>query len=521
MKFFKFALMALILVGCGSAGRKQSGDLKKFVQAGQLKQAEAFVESEKFYPEEKDRLLKYLELGMIQYMNGNFFQALQTFDKAKDLSDKLFTVSVSKKVTSAVSNDNYDNYYGEKFERSMIRFYQSLIHLKLSEVGKYEAHEVISRDGNGKVIGKKPVAEKVLSDQEKRRHLSMASNVLIEWNALLDNYKSTTGGKVTYKADLLAAVYGAFVWEQLGKRTRAINLYKEAKKILFRNYNILETYNLKSKKFKSDFSKLPNMPEKKVKAQYVQETAHAKMLNKYIDERIAELKKGKKDNLHVLLEKGFITPKKANKIDIPLPITVGKYKSAGGNFVKFCVNALGMASGAAPKIYFELPEIPFEPVDGAYIIHVQSGGKTVLKKQLAVVNPLANLATLILDEKSSSISAKTGARVAGKHAAALFAAYGTYQATKKKVGDFFAMSAASLAYAGANKAIESSERADLRNWSLLPHHFRITSLDLKPGTYELLLEKRVGNQQLMSKLGSVTLTPENEKTAKLVTFRTY
>ncbi|MCR9204975.1 MAG: hypothetical protein NXH75_10380, partial [Halobacteriovoraceae bacterium] len=121
MKFLKIALLALLLVGCGTAGRKQSGELKKFVKAGQLKKAETYVESEKFYPEEKDRLLKYLELGSIQYLNNNFYQALRTFDKAKELSDKLFTVSVSKKVKSAVSNSNYDNYYGEKFERSMIR----------------------------------------------------------------------------------------------------------------------------------------------------------------------------------------------------------------------------------------------------------------------------------------------------------------------------------------------------------------------------------------------------------------
>lgn len=512
--------MAIILVGCGTAGRKQSGELKKFVKTGEFQKAESFVESEKFYPEEKDRLLKYLELGMIQYMNGNYYQSLKTFDKARDLSDKLFTVSISKKVTAAVSNDNYDNYYGEKFERSMIRYYQALNHLMLSQVGKYEAHTVIERDGDKKEVARKTIPEKVLSLQEQDKHRNMTSNVLIEWNALLDNYKSTTGGKVGYKSDLLASVFGAFVWEQLGKRTRAVNLYKQAKDILFKNFNLLETYNLKSKAFKSDFSKLSNMPLAKVKKDYVQETAHARMLNKFIDERIAELGKRKKDNLMVLIENGFITPKKAFKVDIPLPFT-GRYKSAGGNFMKFCVNALGMATGSIPKIYFELPEIPYEPVTGQFVLHVQKDGKTIKKKQLAVVNPLANLATLIMDEKSFSTKTKIGTRVAGKHIAALFAAYGTYQATKKKVGDFFAMSAASLAYAGANKAIEASERADLRTWSLLPHHFRVTSLDLPVGEYDILLERLGGPQVTMTKLGKVSLTKENEKVAKLATFRAY
>lgn len=518
MKFLKVAFLVLLLASCGTGGRKQHGKLKKMVKSGDFAGAKSYVESEKFFPEEESRLLKFVEMGTIQYLNGQYYQALQSFDKAKDLSDKLFTVSISKKAKAAVTNSNYDNYYGEKFERSMIRYYQSLCHYALSQVGEYEAHEIKMRDKEGKVTSTKKIPVKKLTPKEKKFHLSGAKNVLIEWNSLLDNYKSTTGGEVTYKDDLLAKVYGGFIHEQMGTnrdRQIAIDLYKAAKKVLFRNFNALETYNKKSKKFRGDFKKLPNMPEAKVKANYVDPTVHAKSLIKYLDERIKTLEKGQKTNFFVMIEDGFVTPKKAKKFDFPIP-TNSIPASAGGGFVGFAVKTLGLAAGALPKIYFEMTEIPYEPVRGQYILHVQKDGKTVQKKLMAVVNPLSNLATMLMDETTMSRYAKVGARLAAKHLAALLAAYAIY---KKTPGPGLAKElAAGVSYGAANKAIEASERADLRNWSLLPHHYRLTSMNLKPGTYDLVLERVMGKERTQTKLRSVKIEP---KEPTMVALRAY
>lgn len=516
MKFLKVTFLAFILASCGTGGRKEQEKLKKLVRSGDFAGAKVLVEGEKFFPDKESRLLKLVELGTIQYLNSNYYQALKSFDKAKDLSDKLFTVSISKKAAAAVTNSNFDNYYGEKFERSMIRYYQALTHYALSQVGVYEAHELKMRDKNGKVTKTTKVPEKKLSDKEKRFHLSGAKNVLLEWNSLLDNYKSTTGGQVTYKDDLLAKVFGGFIHEQMGTRRDrqvAIDLYNAAKKILFRNYNALETYNKKSKKFRDDFKKLPNMPMAKVKSDYVAETVHAKGLMMYLDGRIKELKKGQKTNLFVMIEDGFITPKKVKKFDFPIPVD-SVPSSVGGGFIGFAAKTIGAAAGAAPKIYFEMAEIPYEPVKGQYRLLVQQNGKTVKKKLMAVVNPLANLATMIMDETTISRYAKVGARVAGKHLAALLAAYKISK--EPKLGGSIG---ATLSYMAANKAIEASERADLRNWSLLPHHFRLASLNLKPGTYDLVLERVMGKDQVtQTKLKTVKIDP---KDSTMLAFRTY
>lgn len=521
--WIKYALVisTVLMASCGSTGRKQQLKLRNLVKSGDFKAAESYVKGSKFFPEEESRLLKLVELGTIQYLNNNLYQALKSFDRAKSLSDKLFTVSISKKVKAAVSNDNTDNYYGEKYERSMIRYYQALTHYLLFQTGKYEAHEQVQRDKKGKVVSKKPVAAKELSDKERRFHLNAAKNVLIEWNSLLDNYKATTGGKVAYKDDLLAKVFGAFIHEQLGGRrnlTIARDLYKAAKKVLFRNFNVLATYNALNQKFRKDLKKLPNLPESKVRSDYVKETPNAKALLDYIDERLLSLKKGQKSNLFVMVENGFIQPKKADVVKIPLPFT-GRYRSAGGNFVKFCLNVLGQAYGTMPRIAYEIPRLPYSPIGPNQKLLIQQNGKTIVEKSLAVVNPLSDLAHVIMDEKSSATAAKIGARVAGKHIAALFLAYGTYQAMRKNgTPDAGALFAAGLAYGVSNKAIESSEKADLRSWGLLPHHYRLTSLNLKPGSYDLILYTERGDQSTQKRLKSIEIASNKPQ---IVAFRSY
>lgn len=511
----------LLVVSCGSTGRKQHAQLKKLVKSGDLKGAEAYVKGSKFFPEEESRLLKLVELGTIQYLNNNLYQALQTFDKAKDLSDKLFTVSISKKAAAAVTNSNNDNYYGEKFERSMIRYYQALTHYLLYQTGRYEAHNVSVREKKGKVLSQKEVPEKALTDKEKSFHLNGAKNVLIEWNSLLDNYKATTGGEVAYKDDLLAKIFGGFIHEQLGgrrNRTVARDLYKAAKKVLFRNFNVLKTYNLLNDKFRKDLKKLPNMPLAKVKANYVKETENAKRLLDYLDERLKALKKGQKTNLFVMVENSFIQPKKADVVRFPLPFT-GRYRAAGGGFITFCLNILGQASGTLPRISYEIPRLPYSPVGPDLKLLVQQNGKTIAQKDLAVVNPLSDLAHVLMDEKSGSTAAKIGARVAGKHIAALFVAYGTYKAMRKNgTPDAAALFTAGLTYGASNKAIEVSERADLRSWTLLPHHYRLASLNLKPGTYDLILFTERGDQSTHKKLKTVTI---DSNSPQMVAFRSY
>ncbi|EQC46625.1 hypothetical protein [Bacteriovorax sp. Seq25_V] len=503
-KFLSLLLgLSFVFTGCSTANKQKHQELQKYVREGKFDKGLALVQSKDFYAEENSKLLKLLELGMMHYYNANYYQALKSFDAAKELSDKLFTVSISKKITAAVSNDNEDNYYGEKYERSLIRLYQVFSHLALNDAAKYEAYSVEEMGADKKPVVKL-VPEKSLSEKERRFHLVAARAVLLEWNSILDSYKATSGGKPTYKDDMMAKVFGAFVHERLGSSNDlqiAKGLYVEAKKILLKNFSIYKTYNLKNEDFIKEYSKLHLMNEKDVKAKFLKESDYYNTLNKYLDQRIANLKRKKKDNVYFMISHGFIASKEAKKIDFPLPVaTIPSGISDKGGFIGFSGKVLNAAAGTIPKIYFELPSIPYRPVTTKLFTVVKDeAGKVISKDETALVDPLSEIAYHTLDEQSISNMAKVGARVAGKHLAALGAAYLIYEKQKGSLGEFGAMMLASGSYSAANKGIEYSEKADLRFWATLPSDYRLNSISLPPGKYTVAVVAEVpGGENLLS-----------------------
>ena len=138
--FLSFVLVFSFLLfgGCATTSNQVRNELKQLVQKNQFDKALELVNSDQFYPEKRSRLLKLIETGTIHYLAGNFYQSVKTFSLARDLSEKLFTVSISKKALSMISNSNADNYYGDPYERSIIRFYLSLSHFMLYQSGVYE-----------------------------------------------------------------------------------------------------------------------------------------------------------------------------------------------------------------------------------------------------------------------------------------------------------------------------------------------------------------------------------------------
>lgn len=494
---------SFFLASCSSANKERHKELQKLVREGSFDKGLALVQSKDFYAEKESRLLKLLELGMMNYYTGNFYQALKSFDEAKDLSDKLFTVSISKKITAAVSNDNQDNYYGEKYERSLIRLYQVFAHLALSESPKYESYTFEEMGADKKSIVK-VVPEKILDDKDRRFHLIAARSVLLEWNSILDSYKAESGGKPTYKDDLMAKIFGAFVHERLGSSSDlqiAKNLYIEAKKILLKNFSIYSTYNLKNKDFIDQYSKLHLMNENDVRAKFLKESNYYKTLEKFLDTRISTFSSKDKHNVFFVVSNGFVASKEVNKFEFPIPLgSAPAAISDKGGFVGFVGKVLNVANSSVPKIYFEMPKITYKDEKSKILTVVKNDkGEILSKEETALVDPISEIAFHTLDDKSISDMAKVGARVAAKHLAALGAAFLIYNNQKGKLGDMGAMFLASGSYAAANKGIELTEKADLRFWATLPSDYRLMSVNLKPGKYSVeVINQSQGKEEVMS-----------------------
>jgi hypothetical protein len=143
-----------------------------------------------------------------------------------------------------------------------------------------------------------------------------------------------------------------------------------------------------------------------------------------------------------------------------------------------------VAMGMGSKISFELPMIgTVEKPKLARLQAIDSTGKVVKESPLSVISPISELAAQAINEHSASIAARTAARVAAKHIAALAASAATYEAARHQKNGGLVMLAATLGHAAAVAAINKSERADVRFWSILPSSIRMGNLSLPKGKY--------------------------------------
>jgi tetratricopeptide (TPR) repeat protein len=490
MKKLNYLLIAALVLITGCAGNQKAIiKYRELVQKKDYKSALDVMKGDSIYTDEESRLLKYLELGTLHLYSGEYYQALQNFDKAHDLSDKLFTVSISKKLAGALGNQSADNYYGERYERSLIRYYTILAHYNLYEKGSYEAFTEEIRDAKGKVISTRKVEPVILDESKKRFHLTAAKSVLIEWNSILDDFKKTSAGEVTYKDDLLAKFVGAVLHEKADNSSDkqiALGLYKESKNTIFRYYNSYQSFNTKFKDFNNDYKKLAEMDTGLVQKNYVATTPLSSALLSYSDEQIKGMNNGERDNVYLVWHEGLISSKEIKKYDFPVGLQSAKVTvGTATDFIGFSKHALVIVDQVIPKIQFEMPTIPYRANNEDLKLVVKKAGNIVAEKSGLLVDPLSEMAYYTMDSEATSNLVKVGTRVAAKHLAALGGAYLTYKNLKASMGDGFALISGTAAYNLASRGIAETERADLRSWMTLPNQVRMNSFKLAPGEYEL------------------------------------
>lgn len=470
------------MVSCAHKSRVGTvASLKDAVVRQEFTTAKTIVKSKKFYADEESKLLRLIEMGTIKNLEGDYLGSLKYFDQAKALSDKLFTVSISKKVKAYLSSRLSDNYYGEKFECSHIRFMQVLNHYLLYLNGQND------EKGN-----------EVLDAKARRQHLFSARATVLEWDTLLDRYKGETLGENIFKDDMMAKLFGAIIHLEIGTRTEiniARQLYKDAKKLLFKNYNAYPSYNKLSSKFVDDFEKLHKLSDKKVKDNYIQSSDWANALMSYIDHQLESIKAKKKMNLTVMIGDRFIAPKKAKKIEFPMPLhwipgVIPAEKK--GDFLSYARTMLAVGSAVDPMIKFEIPTIDQTIYPRNYEIEIiDSNGKSE-KKQMILALPYGEVAKQSLDYRMPSIKTAIATRLAAKQLTALASSYLAGRAVKKSSnkdkGEGLGFLTSTLSYVVANQILKNSERADTRHWHLMPANMMIQRFSLSPGEYQINLK---------------------------------
>lgn len=562
-----FLAVLLFLSACSSGGLKDRKQLRDLFRSEQHEEGLKLLSKSDEYKEEKTRLLLYLEQGLLHHDRGNYYQSVLAFEKAKDLSRKLYTKSISKKAKTWVANDQSDNYYGASFERSLMYFYLALNHFLLYQKGEYEGYTVTDKDGKNP----KTIKPKKLTKDERRRELMGARAEILAWDSFLSTLRNEKMGNSVFKNDLMAKTFGALIHEAIGSRNDdqiALQLYKDAKKLLFRNYNGYQSFNKNFVKFKKNFTKLPSMKLGDVEKKYVSRTAYHKQLLNFLNYKILELtrsirpreykkmvklhkptkkvlnalaKQKKRSNLTIVFQRGLIPEKVPEVFYFSLESAFSGKKSksvarfGSAALSAFAAQHLGLLppagnwspGGAAIGVgvaslavgtacfSFELPRVKNALVQGNLILKIYDAKskKLVGQNTMSLINPLGDISEEAVAEDSAWRYTRLGTRLALKHATAIATAFVTYKALKKKMGDYLAKSAAVLEYTAATKLIAASEKADTRYWSLLPHDLRLSNVYLPKGEY--YLEATFKDQKY--KLGNVIIDDPFQK--KIINFR--
>lgn len=560
-------LVSLILFGCASSGGLKTRDLlRRKLQSKQFNESLELLRSSKFYKKKKTKLLFHLEEGLIYHTMGHYSLSNKALDQSREIYKKLYTESIKGKIKSLIANDNYDVYYGETYERSLINFYKALNYF------------LIYQNGQKKVGTDKDLKTITLSESERKDSLYKARAEIVEWDSFLSTKIEAKKGSSVFKNDLLAKTFGAYIHESIGKRDElqiALQLYKDAKILLFRNYNAYQAFNLNSKKFKGDFEKLPKLKKKKIEVDYVSKTPFQNQLLDFLDLKILQItkeirprehrklfkklnakKRGftknlKAPNLAVVFQKGLIPEKIGSKqyytlerALTPKNPTAGSRAAArlGSQLIMiFAASKLGMIP--APKGYnpigthlgihmaalaadglaisFELPEIKSAPVnENISLSFIDKDGKEALISKMVLINPVGEIAQEAIVEHSSARYWRLGSRLATKHLTSIIAAIATYNVAKPNMGEGFAKLAAMAQYATTLQVIKSSERADTRYWSTLPADIRLANVYLPKGKYSVKAKIQKGSEVgRVIHLGEVEIVDPKKK--HIINFRSF
>lgn len=120
-------LLLMLLSACLTYYKRQKKFNNNF-EEGNLKAARSIMKEDKKGPKRKSRLLYFLNLGLVDFLLGNYQQSNQYFEKAY-LTVEDYRKTQLEKAGSFFSNPRITTYTGEHHEELLINYYKALNYL--------------------------------------------------------------------------------------------------------------------------------------------------------------------------------------------------------------------------------------------------------------------------------------------------------------------------------------------------------------------------------------------------------
>lgn len=165
-----FVIFGLTFLGCATYYQKNY-QLQSFITDGNFTAANKLLNKDKKGEEGINRVLFYMNKGMVNFMMGQYQESNTYFEKA-DLYNEDFRKSLGSEALSLISNPMVKPYKPEDFEAVMVHYYKSLNYLML---GQYQEALVECRRIN---IQLQQLNDKYKNNKNKYANDAFAHNLM-------------------------------------------------------------------------------------------------------------------------------------------------------------------------------------------------------------------------------------------------------------------------------------------------------------------------------------------------------
>ena len=192
---------------------------------------------------------------------------------------------------------------------------------------------------------------------------------------------------------------------------------------------------------------------------------------------------------------------------IKLPIPIALFGNSYSQMEAF-IRLIMLTENGMPYAEIELPKIEaVKDIKRYKFVVFNEANEEIAKSDLAMIEPISDIAKKTLDDKLGMIRTKIIARVGAKYAAAAISAYALYS----QDNDFAKIGALAM-FASSAKAINESSRADTRYWTTLFSDLQIGGAILNTGKYKLVIyneDKNIVEKQFEIKKNETTFIDLN------------
>lgn len=128
-------ICGIALSSCSAGIRSETtiASLDQALYQRDIASALAIVDNPKAY-KSKERLLYYLDAGMLHHYQGNWEKSNELLQMAEDTIEELYTKSLSRAAASMLLSDNSLEYSGEDYEDVYINVFKALNYLNLGDL---------------------------------------------------------------------------------------------------------------------------------------------------------------------------------------------------------------------------------------------------------------------------------------------------------------------------------------------------------------------------------------------------